>query len=79
LCRHAGKSSTEKNLIKQRHLDHVRLPVNEKLIYTGIYSKKSKINYEMLKEVEYYTLIGKLNASAQYRLLSGKHKVPIHR
>ncbi|CAG8831545.1 17859_t:CDS:1, partial [Racocetra persica] len=41
-------------------------------------SKSRKLTDEMLKEIEYYTLVRKLTASTQYHLLSGKHKVPIH-
>ncbi|CAG8719754.1 1515_t:CDS:2, partial [Cetraspora pellucida] len=41
--------------------------------------KSRRLTDEMLKEIEYYTLVRKLNASAQYRLLSGKYQVSIHR
>ncbi|CAG8622948.1 23329_t:CDS:10 [Dentiscutata erythropus] len=39
---------------------------------------KSFLTKEILKDIEFYTLSGKINASAQYRLLLEKYKVPIH-
>ncbi|CAG8610312.1 12499_t:CDS:2 [Ambispora leptoticha] len=41
--------------------------------------KNRKLTDEMLKDIEFYTLSGKINASAQYRLLLEKYKVSIHR
>ncbi|CAG8770291.1 745_t:CDS:2, partial [Gigaspora rosea] len=41
--------------------------------------KNRNLTSDMLKDIEYYTVIGKLNSSAQYRLLFGKYKIPIHR
>ncbi|CAG8733331.1 24209_t:CDS:10, partial [Cetraspora pellucida] len=66
---------------------HARKPLTEKkshkteasgLCQTDCKWKSQKLTDEILKEIEYYTLVGKLNASAQYRLLSGKYQVSIH-
>ncbi|CAG8849980.1 25655_t:CDS:2, partial [Gigaspora margarita] len=64
LYRHAGKSSTEKK--------------SHKTETSGSCKTDCKWKVNIYWKVEYYTLIGKLNASAQYRLLFEKHKVPIY-
>ncbi|CAG8776995.1 18949_t:CDS:2, partial [Gigaspora rosea] len=58
--------------ITRMNLVHVVLIVTRRLTYTGL-------TKDMVKDIEFYTLIGKINASAQYRLLLEKYKVPIYR
>ncbi|CAG8693193.1 9959_t:CDS:2, partial [Ambispora leptoticha] len=82
LCRHTGKSLYEKKSYKTEesescrtdyvHIGHTPDPTTIKFI-----PKNHKLTNKMLEDIKYYTIVGKLNASSQYWLLSGKYNVLI--
>ncbi|CAG8692838.1 200_t:CDS:2, partial [Gigaspora rosea] len=76
LCHHAGKRKCENkyhvSTFTNTHTGHTPDPTSIQFI-----PKNRKLTNEMLKDIEFYTLVGKINASAQYQILSGKFKVPI--
>ncbi|CAG8846511.1 27676_t:CDS:2, partial [Gigaspora margarita] len=66
LCHHAGKLSNKKESYK----------IESK--YYKIIPKNYKLTNEMLEDIKYYTIVGKLNASAKYWLPFGKYNALIH-
>ncbi|RIB07521.1 hypothetical protein C2G38_2214189 [Gigaspora rosea] len=78
LCHHAGKlkqlNKYNISTFTNVHTGHTPDPTTIRFI-----PKNRNLTSDMLKDIEYYTVIGKLNSSAQYRLLFGKYKIPIHR